>query len=81
MQQLDDLVFLTAARSASNVRDLSQQVNRSLQTVYERLKRLGVKPQDIGRPDPMDRAVAQAHKAMLPHKPWIQSLLNGFQET
>jgi DNA-binding NtrC family response regulator len=81
MQQLDDLVFLTAARGCSNVRDLSQQLNRSLQTVYERLKRLGIKPQDIGRPDTLDRAVALARKAMLPHKPWIQGLLNGFPES
>jgi transcriptional regulator with GAF, ATPase, and Fis domain len=81
MQQLDDLAFLTAARSSGNVRELSQQTNRSLQTVYERLKRLGIKPQDVGRPDAMDRAVAQAHRAMLPHKPWIQDLLNGFPET
>ena len=81
MQQLDDLVFLTAARSSGNVRELSQLINRSLQTVYERLKRLGIKPQDVGRPDPMDQAIALAHKAMLPHKLWIQGLLKGLPET
>jgi DNA-binding NtrC family response regulator len=77
LEQVEDLVFLALARDAGDVRELSRRVDRSQQAVYERLKKLGVKPRDLGSREGMAESMHRVRGALEPHLPWLQAILKG----
>jgi transcriptional regulator with GAF, ATPase, and Fis domain len=81
LDQMDALVFLTLAREAGGVRELARRLDRSQQAVYDRLRRLGVRPRDLGTGDALERSIQAAREALRPYQPWLQAILNGFTET
>jgi hypothetical protein len=75
MPRIDALVFLTAAREARHVRDLALRLGLTAQAVYARLRRLGLQPVSVGRPEALDGPLAQARDAARPYLPWLQAIL------
>ncbi|MEZ4294882.1 MAG: sigma 54-interacting transcriptional regulator [Polyangiaceae bacterium] len=76
LRQIDDVVFLEVARQTSGVRELAQRLDRTPQAVYDRLRKLGLRPDDLRG----ERAISLlngAREALAPYQPWIQAVLNG----
>jgi DNA-binding NtrC family response regulator len=80
VERFDDLVFLSLAEQTHDVRELAFRLKRSLPTVYERLRRLGIKPRDLGRTPMVTSAKEKARTDLAQHQPWIQSILKDFHK-
>jgi transcriptional regulator with PAS, ATPase and Fis domain len=76
LRRFEEVVFLELAREAKGVRDLSQRLDRTPQAVYDRLKKLGVSPDDR-RGDKLNTLLFEARGALAPYKEWIQALLTS----
>jgi len=74
---LDDLLFLSAAHEARDVRELAARLDRSLQAVYDRLRRMKIPPRDLRDPATVERALAEARRTLAPHLSRIQALLKS----
>jgi|GEM_PF-3955219 len=81
VERFDDLVFLSLAEGTHDVRELAHRLKRSLPTVYERLKRLGIKPKDLGPTRIVTGAKERTRHDLAQHQSWIQSILKDFQES
>jgi transcriptional regulator with PAS, ATPase and Fis domain len=81
LRGLEQLVFLLVAREASTVRELAQRMDRSIQAIYERLKRARVPPRQLGRSDAMERAIREACDALAPHRSAAQAILSALLES
>jgi len=80
VEQFDDLVFLSLAEETRDVRELAFRLRRSLPTVYERLRRLGIKPRDLGPTAVVISAKEKARSGLAPHQTWIQSIFKVFHK-
>jgi transcriptional regulator with PAS, ATPase and Fis domain len=72
---LDELIFLAIAAEARDVRDLAQRLGVSVQAIYGRLRKLGLKPREVGKPEDVQRALEGARLKAGPYLPWLQSIL------
>jgi transcriptional regulator with PAS, ATPase and Fis domain len=75
MKDLENLVFLAIAAESQDVRELARRTERTVQTVYWRLKKLGVDPRDIGPTPVLTQAIERLQERIAPELPWIQALL------
>jgi DNA-binding NtrC family response regulator len=76
-KDFDNLVFLGIAEECTDVRQLAERTERTVQAVYGRLRKLGLEPQDVGQTANLEAAIHQLRKKITPELPWIQSLLTG----
>ncbi len=75
MKDLENLVFLAIAAESPDVRELARRTDRTAQTVYWRLKKLGIDPRDLGPTPALTEAMARLQERLAPELPWIQALL------
>lgn len=76
-KDLDNLVFLGIAQECSDVRQLAERTDRTVQAVYGRLKKLGLTPQDVGQAPALEAVVRDLRRRIAPEMSWIQTLLRG----
>ena len=74
---LENLLFLGIARECTDVRQLAEMTDRTVQAVYGRLKKLGLGPDDVGSSPLLQSAIEQHRERIEPHQKWIQSVLLG----
>lgn len=72
--RVEDLVFVTVAAEARDVRELATRLGLSVQAVYGRLRRLKVRPQQVGDPGGLEETRARIRAAVAPHLPWLQAI-------
>lgn len=71
---VDDAVFVLGLREAHSVRSAAARFDISVPTVYGRLKRLRVKPEHVGRFEPIDAALAALKLAAREHRGALQTV-------
>lgn len=74
---LDHLLFLCIARDCTDVRQLAEMTDRTVQAAYRRLKKLGLAPEDVGPTPPLLMALEQLRERLAPQREWVQSLFTG----
>lgn len=76
-KDFDNLVFLGIARECADVRELAERTDRTLQSAYVRLKKLGLGAHDVGGTAALEAAIDELRRRLEPELPWIQALLKG----
>jgi DNA-binding NtrC family response regulator len=76
-KDLDNLVFLGLARECTDVRELAERTDRTVQAVYGRLNKLGLGPQDLGQSATLEAVIRGMRERITPEMNWIQQLLVG----
>lgn len=74
-KEVDNLVFLGIARECADVRQLAERTDRTLQSAYGRLKKLGLRPQDLGPTIALDTLLDDIRRRLAPDLPWLHALL------
>lgn len=69
--------FWGIARECVDVRELAERTDRTVQSVYRRLRKIGLRPEDIGETPALEAALARFRKLVMPHRCWLQSLIGG----
>jgi transcriptional regulator with GAF, ATPase, and Fis domain len=77
IEGFESLVFLAAAGETASVRELAQRLNRTPQAVYVRLKKLGLRPRDLGRSEILRRTGDVARAKLSSQTAWIRAILQG----
>jgi transcriptional regulator with PAS, ATPase and Fis domain len=75
LRSVDDLVFLRLAGQVHSIRELAERVGRTPQAIYNRLKRLGVGPDEL-HGDQLAKRILEVRGALAPCREWIQAVLN-----
>lgn len=76
-KQVDNLIFLGIARECRDVRDLAERTQRTIQAVYGRLRKLALRPGDVGPTPKLMAVMRRLHEEVEPELPWIQSVLQA----
>lgn len=74
---LESLLFLNVAQECTDVRQLAELTNRTVQAVYKRLKKIGLGPEDVGSTPALNAVIERLREKMAPHEQWIQSVILG----
>jgi DNA-binding NtrC family response regulator len=77
VKHLDNLIFLGMAQECTDVRDLARRMDRTVQAIYGRLRKLGLEPEDVGPTAALTEVRRQVQQTVQPSVPWIQSLLKS----
>jgi hypothetical protein len=77
IKQLDSLIFLEIAQECRDVRDLARRMDRTVQAIYGRLRKLGLGPEDVGPTAALTDVRRKVKEIVQPSVPWIQSVLKG----
>lgn len=77
IKHIDSLIFLEIAQECRDVRDLARRMDRSVQAIYGRLRKLGLEPEDVGPTAALTEARRQIKRRVQPSARWIQSVLKG----
>jgi DNA-binding NtrC family response regulator len=74
---VDDVIFLAIAQESSDVRELAHRMGLSVQAIYNRLRKLGLQPKQLGHPESLTEAISRARINAQPYLPWLQSILQA----
>lgn len=77
VKDLDNLIFLGIARECADVRDLAERTDRTVQSAYMRLKKLGLGAHDVGGTPALEAVIEELRQRIEPELPRIQALLKG----
>jgi transcriptional regulator with PAS, ATPase and Fis domain len=77
IKHLDSLIFLEIAQECRDVRDLARRMDRTVQAIYGRLRKLGLGPEDVGPTAALTDVRRRVKQDVKPCVPWIQSILKG----
>jgi len=72
---VDDVIFLAVAQEVSDVRELADRMGLSVQAIYNRLRKLGLQPKQLGRTDGLAEAISRARGKAQPYLTWLQAIL------
>jgi transcriptional regulator with PAS, ATPase and Fis domain len=76
-KDLDNLIFLGIARECVDVRELARRTDRSMQSAYVRLKKLGLRSDHIGASFAIEAVMEEIRQRIAPELPWLHAVLKG----